>query len=372
MYQYGVRRGAIPTNAFGCPLRRYRTTSATTATATQFFLPFASSSVITIAPSPPPSSSRHFASAPAYKYPLGLSPAVEFLIHASHLDAAQIKGTGPRGRVLKGDVIEFLGSATSGQTTKHAPKQEQQHAPQAQPLQPSAPRVAPKVTVKPHSTGEFEDVPNSSMRKVIARRLTESKQTVPHSYTVVDCDITELINLRRSINESERIKLSVNDFIIRALALALQDTPAANAGWQEDAVRSFKSVDVSVAVATPKGLLTPIIKAAHTKGLLDISLELKALANKAREGKLKPEEYQGGTASVSNLGMFGIDSFSAVINPPQSVILAVGQARQVLVPLAPDRPYQSLPCTKQNESRKNQKRAQGPVLSSHADVFDGG
>jgi pyruvate dehydrogenase E2 component (dihydrolipoamide acetyltransferase) len=176
---------------------------------------------------------------------------------------------------------------------------------------------------------EYEQEALSSMRKVIAKRLTESKQTVPHFYLTIDCQLDELLKVRKDLNaRSDAYKLSVNDFIIRAAALALKKVPAANASYDESGLLYYKHADVSVAVATPSGLITPIIKAAETKGLAEISSAMKDLATRARDGKLKPEEYQGGTFSISNLGMFGVKQFEAVINPPQGCILAVGAGEQ--------------------------------------------
>jgi pyruvate dehydrogenase E2 component (dihydrolipoamide acetyltransferase) len=175
----------------------------------------------------------------------------------------------------------------------------------------------------------YRQEPLSSMRKVIAKRLTESKQQVPHFYLTVDCQLDELLDLRKRLNSrSEDYKISVNDFVIRAVALALKKVPAANASYDESGLLFYEHADVSVAVATPSGLITPIIKAAETKGLATIANEMKDLAARARDNKLKPEEYQGGSFSVSNLGMFGIKDFAAVINPPQGCILAVGAGEQ--------------------------------------------
>jgi len=167
------------------------------------------------------------------------------------------------------------------------------------------------------------------MRKVIARRLTEAKQTIPHFYLTIDCVLDALLKIRAELNaRAGGHKLSVNDFVVRAVALALRRVPAANAAWTDEAVLLYQSVDVSVAVATPAGLITPIVKAADTKGLAVISAEVRELAARARDGKLKPEEFQGGTFTISNLGMFGIREFAAIINPPQACLLAVGAGEQ--------------------------------------------
>jgi pyruvate dehydrogenase E2 component (dihydrolipoamide acetyltransferase) len=176
----------------------------------------------------------------------------------------------------------------------------------------------------------FEEIKLSSMRKVIARRLTEAKQQIPHYYLTIDCETDALLGLRKELNarEGADYKLSVNDFLIKALALALRKVPAANRSWGGDKLYQYKDIDISVAVAIPDGLITPIIRRADQKGLSTISKEMRELGIRAREGKLKPEEYQGGSFSISNLGMYGIREFAAVINPPQAGILAVGAGEQ--------------------------------------------
>jgi pyruvate dehydrogenase E2 component (dihydrolipoamide acetyltransferase) len=174
----------------------------------------------------------------------------------------------------------------------------------------------------------YEALPNSGFRKTIAKRLTEAKQTVPHFYLTLDCRIDALLDLRKRYNESADTKASVNDFVIRAAALALRKVPGANVSWTDEAILAYRDVDISVAVATPNGLITPIVRNADTKSLREIAGEMRDLAARARDGKLKPAEYQGGTFSISNLGMFGIREFAAIINPPQSCILAVGGGEQ--------------------------------------------
>ena len=194
---------------------------------------------------------------------------------------------------------------------------------------PPAPIQAPSAEQAALGT-PYQLVPHSLMRKTIARRLTEAKQQVPHFYATIDCKIDALLKARADINAKApekgagAYKLSVNDFVIKAAAVALKRVPAANAAWSEDGVVLFERVDMAVAVALPNGLITPIIRHADGKGLAQISTEMKELAARAREGKLKPEEYQGGTFAISNLGMYGIKDFAAVINPPQGGILAVG------------------------------------------------
>ncbi len=176
----------------------------------------------------------------------------------------------------------------------------------------------------------YRELPNNNVRKTVSRRLTEAKQTVPHFYLTIECEIDELLNLRQTLNERSEgeVKLSVNDLIVKAVALAARKVPAANAAWTDAAILMFDRVDVSVAVATPNGLITPIVKDAARKGLAEISVEMKDLGARARDGKLKPEEFQGGTITLSNLGMFGIREFAAIINPPQGCILAVGKGEQ--------------------------------------------
>ncbi len=206
------------------------------------------------------------------------------------------------------------------------------------------PRQAPRPTMsmdkpaKPAKTpaesefgAPYEEEKLTNVRKVIARRLTESKQTVPHYYLAVDVRLDAMLELRKELNaslEPDGVKLSVNDLLIKALARALIRVPQCNVSFQGDTIHKYTRADVSVAVAAPSGLITPIITEADTKGLARISTDMKALAEKAREGKLQPHEYQGGTASLSNLGMFGIKQFDAVINPPQGMIMAVGAGEQ--------------------------------------------
>jgi pyruvate dehydrogenase E2 component (dihydrolipoamide acetyltransferase) len=187
--------------------------------------------------------------------------------------------------------------------------------------------------------GSYELVPHDNMRKVIARRLVEAKSTIPHFYLTLDCELDALLNLRKQLNDAAPVKktdkgdqpaykLSVNDLVIKALALALRDVPTANVSWTEAAMVQHKHADVGVAVSIPGGLITPIVRKADEKSLSAISNEMKDLAARARTRKLKPEEYQGGTTAVSNLGMFGIKDFSAVINPPHATILAVGAGEE--------------------------------------------
>ncbi|MGE4279868.1 MAG: pyruvate dehydrogenase complex dihydrolipoamide acetyltransferase [Magnetospirillum sp.] len=247
------------------------------------------------------------------------SPLAKRIAANAGVDLKAVKGTGPYGRVVKADVEQAIkgGVAASAATAPAA----------AAPAAKAAPAPAPAVA-NPFEPA-FEEIPNSSMRKVIARRLTEAKSTIPHFYLSIDCELDALLKVRSDLNgRSDAYKLSVNDFIIRAVALALKKVPAANASWGEEAIKRYTDVDVSVAVATPNGLITPIVRHADHKGLAAISNEMKELAGKARDGKLKPEEFQGGGFTISNLGMFGIKDFAAIINPPQGCILAVGAGEQ--------------------------------------------
>jgi pyruvate dehydrogenase E2 component (dihydrolipoamide acetyltransferase) len=239
------------------------------------------------------------------------SPLARRLAAQAGIDLAGVKGSGPQGRIVKHDIEVAV---AGGKAASKAPPAA------ATAKAPPAPQIVPTAGFPP-----FELVPASTMRKTIARRLTEAKQTVPHFYLAVDCEIDKLLVLRKELNAGdEKLKISVNDMIVKASAIALMRVPAANAAWTEEGIRLYKSVDVSVAVATDGGLITPIVRGAEGKGLAKIAAETKDLAARARAGKLKLDEFQGGTFSISNLGMYGIRAFSAVINPPQGAILAVG------------------------------------------------
>ena len=239
------------------------------------------------------------------------SPLAKRIAAEKGIDLATIKGTGPGGRIVKADV-EAPQPAQAASAAASVPA--------AAPA-PSAPATIPDFGI-PH-----EDAKLNNIRKVIARRLTEAKQTIPHIYLTVDVRLDALLKLRGELNAalaSQGVKLSVNDLMIKALAKALVQVPKCNVSFGGDVLRSFGRADISVAVAAPSGLITPIIVDAGSKSVSAIATEMKSLADKAREGKLQPHEYQGGTASLSNLGMFGIKQFDAVINPPQAMILAVG------------------------------------------------
>lgn len=231
------------------------------------------------------------------------SPLARRMASQRGLDLRHINGSGPNGRIVVKDVDR--------------PQTVQQSVQAAAPKGPDARELADLLGMK------YQKQSNSTIRKVIAKRLSESKQTVPHFYLTTDCRIDGLLAVRKSVNE-KGTKVSVNDLVVKAAALALREVPAANSSWTDSDILIYDDVDISLAVATDHGLMTPIVKNADKKSVQDISSEIKDLAGRARENKLKPAEFQGGTFTVSNLGMFGITHFEAIINPPQSCILAVG------------------------------------------------
>lgn len=240
------------------------------------------------------------------------SPLAKRVAAEEGVDLRDIDGTGPHGRVVKDDVLKAKSSGGAGRGGR----------------------------VRRNAV-EFTKIPNSNMRKVIARRLTESKQQVPHFYLTVEVELDKLLDVRKDINSDAEaaagkekkpaFKLSVNDFVIKAVALAMKKVPAANASWYDDAIVQYNNVDISVAVAIEGGLITPIVKNADQKPVTTISNEMKDLAARAKQGKLQPEEFQGGGFSISNLGMFGVKNFSAIVNPPQGCILAVGAGEERVV-----------------------------------------
>jgi len=253
----------------------------------------------TKAPQPPAASVNASSSGGAVK----ASPVARRLAKQSGIALNSLRGSGPNGRIVKNDVEDAL-------------------------------RFGGAVNAVQRDAGEFVQFPNNGMRKTVAKRLTESKQQVPHFYLTVDIELDKLLDMRAQLNakaakavgknEPPTYKLSVNDFVIKAVALAMFDVPEANASWYDDAIVQYSNVDVSVAVAVEGGLVTPVVRNADQKSLPQISAEMKDFAGRARKGTLKPEEYQGGGFSVSNLGMYGIKQFSAILNPPQACILAVG------------------------------------------------
>ncbi|XP_037126433.1 dihydrolipoyllysine-residue acetyltransferase component of pyruvate dehydrogenase complex, mitochondrial isoform X3 [Syngnathus acus] len=252
------------------------------------------------------------------------SPLAKKLAAEKGFDLAQIAGSGPDGRITRKDIDNFVPAKV---------------APAVPAPTPAAPAPA---GVPAAPAGTFTDIPISNVRKVIAQRLMQSKQTIPHYYLSVDVNMDQVLELRKELNEEVKarsIKLSVNDFIIKASALACLKVPECNSSWMDTVIRHNHVVDVSVAVSTANGLITPIVFNAHTKGLAAISGDVSALAAKARDGKLQPHEFQGGTFTISNLGMFGVKNFSAIINPPQSCILAVGGSEKRLLPADNERGF---------------------------------
>ena len=230
------------------------------------------------------------------------SPLAKRIAKENNISISQISGSGPHSRVIKDDVLFFMNNSSA------------------------------RSNIVRRNPQEFNAIKNNNIRKVIAKRLLESKQTVPHFYLSCEFKIDKLLELRASLNSAAEIvnekpsyKISVNDLIIKAVAMALKKVPNANSAWSEEAVLLYNNIDIAVAVAIDGGLITPIIKNADQKTIVNISSEMKELAKKAKEGKLQPEEFQGGSFSISNLGMYGIDNFNAIVNPPQSCILAIGQ-----------------------------------------------
>ena len=264
------------------------------------------------------------------------SPLARRIAKDRGLDLSRIEGSGPHGRIVKADVEQAEPEAAPAEAPAPAPAEARPEAKEAQPgeVTPTAPVTTPAPTgpsaetvLKMYADREHEEVKLDGMRRTIAARLTEAKQTIPHFYLRRDIRLDALMAFRAQLNqtlEPREIKLSVNDFIIKAGALALQAVPDANAVWAGDRIVKLRPSDVAVAVAVEGGLFTPVIRDAHVKSLSAISAQMKDLAARARDRKLKPEEYAGGSFAISNLGMFGIDSFDAVINPPHGSILAVG------------------------------------------------
>lgn len=239
---------------------------------------------------------------------LRVSPIARRLAREFNVDLAALKGSGPHGRILRRDV---------------------EAARTARPSVAAQPRYAQPAPIPADQA--FREVPHSAMRRTIARRLAESKASVPHFYLTARCRVDRLLELRGQVNGVASRKVSINDFVVRAVALALKEVPQANVAWTDAAMRHFSTADVSVAVSVEGGLFTPVVRGADAKSLTAISEEISDFAERARDGKLAPDEYQGGSISVSNLGMFGVEEFTAIVNPPQAAILAVGAVRPEVV-----------------------------------------
>ncbi len=262
------------------------------------------------------------------------SPLARRIAKNEGVDITAVKGSGPHGRIVRADVEKAI---AGGAKPAAAPAS----APAAQPAAAPALATGPSTdaVLRNFAEGSYELVKHDNMRKTIAKRLQESKQTIPHFYVSVDCELDALLGLRAQLNDAAPVKktekgdvpaykLSVNDMIIKALALALRDVPDANVSWTDEAMVKHKNADVGVAVSIPGGLITPIVRKAESKSLSAISNEMKDLGKRAKDRKLKPEEYQGGTTAVSNMGMMGVKNFAAVVNPPHATILAVGAGEQ--------------------------------------------
>ncbi|MEM9999340.1 MAG: pyruvate dehydrogenase complex dihydrolipoamide acetyltransferase [Pseudomonadota bacterium] len=258
------------------------------------------------------------------------SPLARRIAANAGIDITAIAGSGPKGRIVKRDVDAAIASGGAPKPAAAAADAPKAAEAPAMATSPSADQVLANF-----AEGSYELVKHDGMRKTIAKRLTEAKQTIPHFYVSVDCELDALLALRKQLNDAAPVKddkpaykLSVNDLVIKALALSLRDVPDANVSWTDDHMVVHKHADVGVAVSIPGGLITPIIRQAETKSLSTISNEMKDLGKRAKDRKLKPEEYQGGTTAVSNMGMMGVKNFSAVVNPPHATILAVGAGEQ--------------------------------------------
>jgi pyruvate dehydrogenase E2 component (dihydrolipoamide acetyltransferase) len=260
------------------------------------------------------------------------SPLARRLAKEAGLDLARVQGSGPHGRIVEKDIE----AAKVGGGAKAAPASAPAAAPAPKPAAaPLAAGMSDETIKKLFAPDSYEEIPHDGMRKTIARRLLESKQTIPHFYLTIDCELDALLKLRAELNAAApekdgkpAYKLSVNDMVIKAMALSLRAVPDANVSWTENTMLKHKHADVGVAVSIPGGLITPVIRDACHKSLSQISNEMKDLAARAKNRKLKPEEYQGGTTAVSNLGMFGVKDFAAIVNPPHATILAVGAGEQ--------------------------------------------
>ncbi|KAF9270334.1 pyruvate dehydrogenase [Marasmius fiardii PR-910] len=276
------------------------------------------------------------------------SPIAKKIALERGIPLSKVKGSGPNGRIIREDVEKYQPSAVATSAA-------------------SQPAVA--------TSADYVDTPISNMRKTIGLRLSQSKQEHPHYYVTVDINMDKVLKLREVFNKTlaeknPSGKLSVNDFIVKAVACALNDVPEANSAWLGDVIRTYKKADISVAVATPTGLITPIVKDVGSKGLATISAETKVLAKKARDGKLSPPEYQGGTFTISNLGMYGVSHFTAIINPPQSCILAVGSTEPKVVPANNERGFEFVQNMKVTMS-SDHRTVDGAVAARWLSAFKG-
>ena len=295
---------AAPEEAAEAPAAPASTPAAPASTPAAPTSPPAAPSPATPAPADPTAQAD---SVPGEERRLFASPLVRRLAAERGIDLADVPGSGPRGRIVRRD----LDAWTPAPTERHPDPEPSVAEPQAVPTSLGA---------------EFEDVPHTGMRRAIARRLTESKATVPHFYLQADCRVDALLALRAQINEGREHRISVNDLVVKAVAGAMRDVPEANAIWTPDATRRFTAADIAVAVSVPGGLLTPVVRGADRLSIGELAATVRDLAGRAREGRLKQNELEGGSFAVSNLGMYGTTSFSAIINPPHAGILAVGAA----------------------------------------------
>ncbi len=318
--------GAAPAKTEAAPAKVEAAAAAAPVTETK------SEAVATPQPAPPAAT----AVGDDDSYPLAASPLARRLAKEAGIDLKTVAGSGPHGRVIKRDIEATVagGGAKAPAPAASAPAP----AATAAPAPALAKGASEEAVLKLFEPGSYDLVPHDGMRKIIAKRLVESKQTIPHFYVTVDCEIDALLALRAQLNDAAprkdsaaTYKLSVNDMIIKAMALALRDVPDANVSWTETNMVKHKHADVGVAVSIPGGLITPIIRHAEEKTLSAISNEMKDLGRRAKDRKLKPEEFQGGTTSVSNMGMMGVKNFAAVINPPHATILAVGAGEERVI-----------------------------------------
>jgi len=312
---------------------------------------------VAAAPTAAPAAAPPAAAAPAGR--VIASPLARTIAAEKGINLMGVSGSGPDGRIRAVDVQQAPVAAPAPVAAAPPPAP----APVAAAPAPVAPAPPPPTPAVPAPAGSFVDIPLTNVRQIIAKRLLQSKTTIPHYYLSVDVEMDDVLALRKELNNAlgdGGPKLSVNDFILKASALSCLKVPECNSSWQDTYVRQFNSCDISVAVATDNGLITPIVFGAEKKGLSSINTEVATLAAKARDGKLQPHEFQGGTFTVSNLGMFGVKNFSAIINPPQACILAVGGAEHRLLPARGD-----------SESKWRSAHVMSVTLSCDHRVVDG-
>ncbi len=277
---------------------------------------------------PAPSPAQNGQSASAENGRVKASPLAKAIAEERGIDIRQVHGSGPEGRVVKADVESYAPGTAPAQKPAAQPAAAPAPAPKPVAAAPTPASSAPAPQATPAPAGDFEDVPVSQMRKTIARRLSESLFTAPHFYLTMEINMDKAMALRGTVNGLSSVKISFNDFVIKAAALALKQHPDVNSSWLGDKIRKYKYVNIGVAVAIPDGLLVPVVRNADQKTLSTIAAEVKDLAGKAKDKKLQPKDWEGSTFSISNLGMFGIEEFTAIINPPDSCIMAVGAIRE--------------------------------------------